>query len=434
MLAQRRRSTQAQYDGADVKLSWETTVLADVRFAGWPCRFRTEREGLMIRTALLGTSLLFVGASSLAQTPAPPPSAAAPSPRLIGTVVSVTDSAVTVHPETAGSSDVTVAVTPQTRLLRSAPGETSLKTAQPLDLHDLAPGDRVLIRQASGGDVSRPTAALLVAMKQADISQAHQREASDWQRGIAGIVDTVDASSGTVRLKAQSGAPAITVHATASTVVRHYAPASTAFADAHKATLADIHPGDQLRARGQKNDAGDELAAEEIVVGSFRNIAGTVLAINSAANTLSLTDLATKRPVTLQIESGTQLRKLPPEAAARLARRSGAGSDANAGSAPAAPTPTIADASGHTPGAARPHGGDAAALLSRAPSIAAADLHKGDAVMVVASGPEAKQPVAITVIAGVEPLLEAPPEASAGLFSASWNLGGGAPGEEGAPR
>ncbi len=391
----------------------------------------------MLRVALLGSSLIALGASSLAQSPAPP-SAAAPSARLIGTVISVTDSAVTVHPEAAGSADVTVAVTPQTRLLRSAPGETSLKTAQPLDLHDLAPGDRVLIRPAGDGDASHPTAALLVAMKQADISQAHQQEASDWQRrGITGIVDTVDASSGTIRLKAQGAAPAITVHTSGSTVVRHYAPASTAFADTHKAALADIHSGDQLRARGQKNEAGDQLAADEIVVGSFRNIAGTVLASDGAANTLSLTDLATKRPVTLQLEAGTQLRRLPPEAAARLARRAGAGSGANsganAGAAVAAPVPTLADASGRTPGPARSQGGDAAALLSRAPSITAADLHKGDAVMVVASGPEAKQPVAITVIAGVEPLLQASPEASAGLFSASWNLGGGAGGEEGAP-
>ncbi len=387
----------------------------------------------MLRVALLGSSLIVLGAASVAQIPT-----SSSNPRLIGTVVSVTNDAVIVHPESAGSVDVTVAITPQTRLLRSAPGETSLKTAQPLDLHDLAPGDRVLIRPA-GEDASHPTAALLVAMKQADISQAHRQEASDWQRrGIAGIVDTVDAPSGTVRLKAQGGAPAIAVHTTASTVVRHYAAASTAFADARKATLADIHPGDQLRARGQKSDASDQLAAEEIVVGSFRNIAGTVLTIDSSANTLSLTDLATRRPVTLQIEAGTQLRRLPPEAAARLARRAGAGSGANSGqnsgSGLAAPVPTIADASGRTPGPARPQGGDAAALLSRAPSITPADLHKGDAVMIVASGPEAKQPVAITVIAGVEPLLQASPEASAGLFSASWNLGGGAPGEEGPPR
>ena len=48
--------------------------------------------------------------------------------------------------------------------------------------------------------------------------------------------------------------------------------------------------------------------------------------------------------------------------------------------------------------------------------------------MIVASGPDAPETIAITLIAGVEPLLEASPEASAGLFSASWNLGGGAEG------
>ncbi len=54
--------------------------------------------------------------------------------------------------------------------------------------------------------------------------------------------------------------------------------------------------------------------------------------------------------------------------------------------------------------------------------------------MSVASGPGAAQPTAITVIAGVEPLLTASPEAGAGLFSASWNLGGGGETEAGPQR
>jgi hypothetical protein len=37
---------------------------------------------------------------------------------------------------------------------------------------------------------------------------------------------------------------------------------------------------------------------------------------------------------------------------------------------------------------------------------------------------------AITLIAGVEPLLQASPAASQSMLSASWNLGGGAAGQE----
>ena len=43
---------------------------------------------------------------------------------------------------------------------------------------------------------------------------------------------------------------------------------SIKFDDAKPSKLADIHPGDQLRARGTKNEDGTEFAAEEIVSGT----------------------------------------------------------------------------------------------------------------------------------------------------------------------
>ncbi len=348
------------------------------------------------------------------------------------------------------AGDSTVNVTPSTRLLRTTPGETSLKNAAPLTLGDLAVGDRVLVRTATDGSAS-----MLVAIKQADISQAHEQVSADWgKRGITGIVQLVDAEHGDVTLRPAAGAPPLVVHTTAATAIRRYAPDSTAFADTRKAALADIHAGDQLRARGDRDAAGSQLAAVEIVAGSFRNIAGTVLGTDPAAHTLTLTDLATKRPVTLTLETATQLRKLPPEAAARLARR-GAGSEAGSttGSATGGATSnatgsalvskaTTSTEHPHEPGehgpgehgagergpgehGAHSGGDDTAAVLQRAPAITLGDLKTGDAVMVVASGPDAKQPVAITVIAGVEPLLRGSADAGAGVFSASWNLGGG---------
>ncbi len=391
----------------------------------------------MVATAMLGCILT---AGPLAAAQAAPAATAAPAARILGTVTAIQGSSLTVHTEGAGAGDTTLAITPQSRLLRLAPGEKDLKNAAPMQLEELAVGDRVLIRPNSDG-----SAAILVAMKQGDIRQAHAQEAGDWQRrGIAGIVQSLDAGAGTITLKPQAGAAPVVIHSGASTAVRHYAPDSTAFADAHTATLADIRPGDQLRARGAK-DADGAVAADEIVVGSFRNIAGTVLSTDAAAHTVALTDLATHRPVTLQLASSTQLRKLPPEMAARMAHRAGAGAAGGPGATGSASGPTTgtADAAHEHPGgsqagAGSSRGSDLAGLLQRAPSITLADLNKGDAVMIVASGPGAVQPTAITIIAGVEPLLQGAPEASAGLFSASWNLGGGgadaAGGEGGAPR
>ena len=50
------------------------------------------------------------------------------------------------------------------------------------------------------------------------------------------------------------GKKVVTVHTTKATIVRRYAPDSIQFDEAKPSTLADIKPGDQLRARGDRND------------------------------------------------------------------------------------------------------------------------------------------------------------------------------------
>jgi hypothetical protein len=60
-------------------------------------------------------------------------------------------------------------------------------------------------------------------------------------------------------------------------------------------------------------------------------------------------------------------------------------------------------------------------MLSRAPAIQLSDLQKNEAVMVVATE-GASDVTAITLLAGVEPLLEAP--AASNLLS-NWSMGGG---------
>jgi hypothetical protein len=61
-------------------------------------------------------------------------------------------------------------------------------------------------------------------------------------------------------------------------------------------------------------------------------------------------------------------------------------------------------------------------MLSRAPAIKLADLNKGEAVMLV-STEGATEVTAITLLAGVEPLLEAP-AASQSLLN-NWSMGSG---------
>src|SRR5262249_17607686 len=120
------------------------------------------------------------------------------------------------------------------------------------------------------------------------------------------------------------------------------------FDDATPSVITQIKPGDQLRARGTRSADGNDFAAEEIVSGSFRNISGTIGTIDAAAGTLSVTDLATKKPVTVKVTSKSQVYKLPAPIAQGLAARM---KEATGG----APGGGAADAGG---GAGRPGGGE----------------------------------------------------------------------------
>jgi hypothetical protein len=69
-------------------------------------------------------------------------------------------------------------------------------------------------------------------------------------------------------------------------------------------------------------------------------------------------------------------------------------------------------------------GGDPQQMLNRAPAIQLTDLKKGDAVMLVSTD-GAADVTAITLLAGVEPLLEAPAASQSLLNNWSMNSGSG---------
>jgi hypothetical protein len=56
------------------------------------------------------------------------------------------------------------------------------------------------------------------------------------------------------------------------------------------------------------------------------------------------------------------------------------------------------------------------------------NLQKGDAVIVLATEGTATSHTAITLLSGVEPILQAVPSASQAMMLTPWSLGGGAPG------
>ena len=354
--------------------------------------------------------------------------------RFLGSITAISGDTITVKPAQGDAQQVEVPSTAQ--LKRIEPGQTNLSAAVPMQFSELAVGDRVLVNLDPNATGSTPQALRVVAIKQEDVTKKQQAETEAWQHGVGGLVKSVDTASGVILVTSGTGATlkTITVKASPTTVLERYAPASVSFEDAKAAPITAIQPGDQLRARGQKNEDGTEIAADAVVSGGFRNISGTIVSIDTAGSSLVVKDLATKKPVAVHITPQVQMRRLPDRMAQMIAARlkgMAAGGSVNArpqsgGSANAGQSSNGAagGASGAEAGAG-PGGqrgsGDMQQILSRAPAIQLSDLQKGEAVMLV-STQGASDVTAITLLAGVEPLLEAP--ASQDLLS-NWSMGGG---------
>jgi hypothetical protein len=359
---------------------------------------------------------------------------------------------------TGAGTDVTIQIQDATKLVRIAPGQKDLKDATPIQLADIQPGDRILVHGTLADDGKAVVAASIVAMKKADIADKQSRDREEWQKhGTGGLVSSVDASSNSisVALPAVGEKKSVAIHFSKDTVLRRYAPDSVKFDDAKPAPLEQIKPGDQLRARGTRSADGAEFTADEIVSGTFRNIAGTISALDASDGTITVQDLASKKPITVKVTAESQLRKLPQPMAQRIAARlKGTPPDAtspaaasgnttpavNAGAGQASGTngpPFGNTASGGSGGMGRPGGGGAADLqqmISRMPPATLTDLRKGDAVMIVATegGPNTLS-TAITLLGGVEPILEASPKSSPSTILSPWSLSSGGGGEAATP-
>jgi hypothetical protein len=358
--------------------------------------------------------------------------------RPVGPIKSISGNSITLTTDTG--TDVNIVIQESARLVRVAPGQKDLKDAAPIQLQDLQVGDRLFVRGKLADDGKSVLAASVIAMKKTDIAekQAHERE--EWQRhGVGGLVNSVDANNGAIAITTNALGPNkdVLIHISKDTILRRYAPDSVKFDDAKLGPLSEIVAGDQLRARGTRSSDGQELSADEIVSGSFRNIAGPITAIDPGASTISVQDLLSKKTIALKITADSQLRKLPPPMAQRIAMRlKGAAADtASNVSAPAAAAPRGEDSQSGGPGGGRAGGGDLQQVIGRMPQATLADLQKGDAVMIVATlgAPESKSTV-ITLLGGVEPILETSPKNGASTLLSPWSLSSAPGGDAGSPQ
>ncbi len=383
-----------------------------------------------LRILLSCLALVEVGLSVGAQPPA------APRNRVIGVVSAVDSAANLVSIKTDAGDVYAISVSAETKLLRLAPGERDLSKAQPIQFADIAVGDRVLA-QGAVKDAEKTVSALrIIDMSQADIAKKNQQEQADWHaRGSAGVVTLKDEAASRISLRLPSIAgdgDVVQVLVTPKTILKRYAPDSVKYADAKNSTLAEIEKGDQIRVLGNKDEVTGAIQAEQVVSGSFVNVAATVTNVDAAAGLIQAKNVETGKPVTIKITAETNLRRLPqmagmgggsrPAGAANGQRSSESGATGNA----APPAGGGAARAGAGPGAPGGQGGgrrDLARFLEFMPKVGIETLKPGETIVVASSkGVNPGEMTAITVLAGADSLVAmAQTRASQNGHSASSN-------------
>jgi Cu/Ag efflux protein CusF len=395
---------------------------------------------------------LLISAYGLAGQDAAQPTAAQKSRYIstIGEVVSMDAAAKQVKVKTDKGEEFTIPLQDRTSYLRMPPGEKELSKATRIEPKDISVGDRVLARTPAGteGPTLGPAASIIV-MTKADLAQYHEKSRAEWEkRGTVGTVASLDPATKSITISVSGLTPkdskSIILDPEDKVVYRRYAPGSAKFQDAKPSTFADIKVGDRVRVLGDKNEDGTHIKPEEIVTGTFRTIAATIISIDPATNSMKVNDLTTKKPVIVKINADSSIKRLPPMMSNMLARMQNPGATGQGGEG---------GPRGGGPGGGRPAGAGAAAgpgggegggpgrggfgggmrggaanlpqMIERLPQITLADLKPGDALVISgAAGNDATELAAITAIAGVEPILTAPSkDGGRSAVSGNWNFG-----------
>src|SRR5262245_38888232 len=322
--------------------------------------------------------------------------------RPIGLILAIDPTAKHVTIKTDAGPEMTVVFDEATRFLRIAPGAKDLENAAPISATEIAVGDRILVRGRSGGDTGSFAATSVIVISKADLVRKHAAERAEWEkRGVGGVITSLDpaAKEITINMPTIAGAKPMVIAFAPGAALRRYARNPVKFSAGRPSRFEELKVGDQVKALGTANEIRSRYMAEELVAGAFRVIAATVVSIDSAQNTFVITNLATNKPMQAQISPDSTVRRLSTEIAQMLAARNKAGNSPD-----------------QSPK-------DLQSLIEKLPPLTLADLKPGDAVIFsFAIGEDASRITAITLLAGVEPLLRAPGKGGQSVNFGSWNL------------
>jgi len=389
---------------------------------------------------------------AIAQAPAQNPPAAQAA-RATGDVTQVQPGHLTVH---TGKGEVQVELPEGVKLLRVPPGSKDLASATPITINEISPGDRAVVLGHLGEDQQTIQATRVVVMSKSDLTSFHEAEVREWQtRGIEGVVKTVDPTKREITISVPNHPPTpgnlthpVILTTTPRTLLLRYAPNSVKFADAQPSNIAGLKVGDQLRALGTLSEDGSHYATDKVVFGTFHNIGATVISVDPQANTLTVKNLATNKPIVVHANADCKMHELPEFLAQMIARLSSGGQAGGPGAGGAGSPGGSGGPGGFGGGGPSGGGGGGGGgggmrragmsnlnqALENMPTITLNDFKRGEPIVIFSSeGTSPSEVTAIFILTGVEPILAAQPKGGSGLNLGSWNLelGGGAGGEGG---
>lgn len=336
---------------------------------------------------------------------------------VLGDVTAVGEKKFTVK---AATGEIEVITTDATVYKRVSPENASLTAATAGTASEIGVGDRLTISALPDAEAKTLTARTVYYMTKADIAAKNAKEAEAWRvRGVTGKVVSVNKDTNQLVLETRTlvGSTNVTLTPKQGATFKRYAPDSIRYDEALSSSLAEIGPGDMIRALGDRSSDGMSFAAEQVVTGAFQTIAGTVKTVDAEKNEVVISDLVTKKDVTVFVGQTSVMKKFPEEQAEQMARMQMMAAGMGGGARPVGGPPQGGGRPAGPPqggGQGQPGrvamggrgGGTVDEMLERFPTITAADLKAGDMIALSSSKNGANTRVkAIKLLAGVEPFL-----------------------------
>ncbi len=316
---------------------------------------------------------------------------------------------------------IEVGLSEKTEYKRIPPENPVLPAAVDSSFTEIGVGDKLLVTGKVSDDKKTISAKAVYLLTKSDIAQKQTKEREEWKtRGISGQIKAINPNTKeiTVSVRSVVGSKDVAVSPKDKAIFLRYAPDSVDYNQAGASSFSEIKVGDSLRALGDKNADGLTFSAEKLVSGAFQTVAGTITAIDTAKNEITINNIQTKKDITIAVGKNSVLKQFPAEMAQRMAQfqmAQASGIQPGGQGGGMRPPQSNQPGGGQGAGGGFRGGGSIDDMLERFPNISVADLKVGE--MIAASstkGASTERITAIKLLSGVEPFLKTPQSSQGG--------------------